>query len=45
MKADKLQVNIYQTRAQMGAAAAQDIKSKFCEHSTSYRRAVHKYRY
>lgn len=31
MKADKLQVNIYQTRAQMGAAAAQDIKSKFCE--------------
>jgi glucosamine-6-phosphate deaminase len=31
MKADKLQVNIYDTRAQMGAAAAQDIKSKFCE--------------
>ena len=31
MKADKLQVNIYQTRAAMGAAAAHDIKSKFCE--------------
>ena len=31
MKADKLQVNIYDTRAAMGAAAALDIKNKFCE--------------
>ena len=31
MKVDKLQVNIYDTRAAMGAAAALDIKSKFCE--------------
>ena len=31
MKADKLQVNIYETRAEMGAAAAQDIKSKLCQ--------------
>ena len=31
MKADKLQVNVYDTRAAMGAAAARDIKSKFCE--------------
>ena len=31
MKVDKLQVNIYETRAEMGAAAALDIKNKFCE--------------
>ena len=31
MKVDKLQVNIYDTRAAMGAAAARDIKNKFCE--------------
>ena len=31
MKVDKLQVNIYDTRAAMGAAAALDIKNKFCE--------------
>ena len=31
MKADKLQVNVYDTRAAMGAAAARDIKNKFCE--------------
>ncbi len=31
MKVDKLQVNIYDTRAEMGAAAAKDIKNKFCE--------------
>ena len=31
MKVDKLQVNVYDTRAAMGAAAARDIKNKFCE--------------
>jgi glucosamine-6-phosphate deaminase len=31
MKVDKLSVNIYDTRAEMGAAAAKDIKNKFCE--------------
>ena len=31
MKVDQLQVNIYDTRAAMGAAAALDIKNKFCE--------------
>lgn len=31
MKVDKLSVNIYDTRAEMGAAAAMDIKNKFCE--------------
>ena len=31
MKVDKLQVNIYDTRTEMGAAAALDIKRKFCE--------------
>ena len=31
MKVDKLQVNIYDTRAQMGAAAAHDIKCTFCD--------------
>ncbi len=31
MKVDKLQVNIYDTRAAMGAAAALDIKNKLCE--------------
>jgi glucosamine-6-phosphate deaminase len=31
MKVDKLSVNIYDTRAEMGAAAALDIKNKFCE--------------
>ena len=31
MKVDKLQVNVYDTRAAMGVAAARDIKNKFCE--------------
>ena len=31
MKVDKLQVNVYDTRAEMGAAAAVDIKNKLCE--------------
>lgn len=31
MKVDKFSVNIYDTRAEMGAAAAKDIKNKFCE--------------
>ena len=31
MKVDKLQVNVYDTRAAMGAAAARDIKNKFYE--------------
>lgn len=31
MKVDQLQVRIFDTRAEMGAAAAQDIKRKFCE--------------
>jgi glucosamine-6-phosphate deaminase len=31
MKVDKLQVNFYDTRAAIGAAAARDIKNKFCE--------------
>ena len=31
MKVDKLSVKIFDTRAEMGAAAARDIKNKFCE--------------
>lgn len=31
MKVDKLEVKIFDTRAEMGAAAALDIKRKFCE--------------
>ena len=31
MKVDKLEVRIFDTRAEMGAAAASDIKRKFCE--------------
>ena len=31
MKVDKLEIKIFDTRAQMGAAAAQDIKNKFRE--------------
>ena len=30
-KVDKLEVNIFDTRSEMGAAAALDIKTKFCE--------------
>ena len=31
MKVDRLEVRVFDTRAQMGAAAALDIKTKFCE--------------